>query len=136
MWRCVPVGWHGTRAVLVTIHDLTDRVTVERQAADPSRTYSVDSFLVSNWFQSSLDDTLGQTFLQISAEETQTPAEPIGYLPVSDAKHLVDKARRGMVVFGPGTYQVAHSTDEYTDIQELCTTARILQRFADEVLFP
>ena len=32
--RCVPVGWHGTRAVLVTIHDLTDRVTVERQAAD------------------------------------------------------------------------------------------------------
>ena len=112
-----------------------EAIVVERQAADPSRTYSVDSFLVSNWFQSSLDDPLGQTFLRISAEETQTPAEPIGYLPGSDAKHLVDKARRGMVVFGPGTYQVAHSTDEYTDIQELHTTARILQRFADEVLF-
>jgi succinyl-diaminopimelate desuccinylase len=112
-----------------------EAIVAARQGLDPSRTYSVDSFLVSNWFQSSLDDPLGQTFLQISADETQTPVEPIGYLPGSDAKHMVDQARRGMIVFGPGTYQVAHSTDEYTDIQELHTTARILQRFADEVLF-
>ena len=95
----------------------------------------MDNFLVSNWFQSALDDPLGQTFLHLCAEETGTPAEPIGYLPGSDAKHLVDQARRGMVVFGPGTYQVAHSTDEYTDIEELHTTARILQRYVDDVLF-
>lgn len=39
-----------------------------------------------------------------------------------------------MVVFGPGTYEVAHSTDEYVDVKELATTARILTRFAKEFL--
>ncbi|WP_372595150.1 putative bifunctional diguanylate cyclase/phosphodiesterase [Actinotalea sp.] len=32
--RSAPVGWRGERAVMVTICDLTDRMTLERQAAD------------------------------------------------------------------------------------------------------
>ena len=75
-----------------------------------------------------------QRFLQHCAAETGAPAEPVGYLPGSDAKHLVDVAREGMVVFGPGTYEVAHSTDEYVDIEELTTTWRILTRFAEGLL--
>ncbi len=110
-------------------------IVAERQAQDPERTYSVDSFLVSNWFQTDLTNPYTQHFLAISAEETQSPAEPVGYLPGSDAKHLVDIVRGGMVVFGPGTYEVAHSTDEYTDIAELQTTYTILQRFLDTTLF-
>lgn len=110
-------------------------IVAERQARDPERQYSVDSFLVSNWFQTDADNAHTRRFLQISAEETGTPAEPVGYLPGSDAKHLVDVVRGGMIVFGPGTYEVAHSTDEYTDIAELETTYAILQRFLDESLF-
>jgi succinyl-diaminopimelate desuccinylase len=112
-------------------------VVQARQAVDPERTYSVEKSLVSNWFQTDADSPYTQRFLRISAEETNTPAEPTGYLPGSDAKHIVHLCRPGggTVIFGPGTYQVAHSTDEYTEIGELQSTYRILQRFADETLF-
>ncbi len=110
-------------------------IVAARQAADPERTYRVDSFLVSNWFQNDRESELLQRFLHLSSAATGAPAEPVGYLPGSDAKHLVDVARDGMVVFGPGTYQVAHSTDEYVVIDELATTCRILTRFAEESLF-
>ncbi|MCB9139110.1 MAG: M20 family metallopeptidase [Caldilineaceae bacterium] len=106
-----------------------------RQAEDDERTYTVDSFLVSNWFETDAENEYTQRFLAISAELTATPAEPIGYLPGSDAKHLVDVVTGGMVVFGPGSYQVAHSTDEYTDVQELAATGAILRRFLDQTLF-
>jgi acetylornithine deacetylase/succinyl-diaminopimelate desuccinylase family protein len=105
------------------------------QQADGERSYSVDSFQISNWFQSDADSPLARRFLHLCAEETGTPAEPVGYLPGSDAKHLVTLVRQGMVVFGPGTYQVAHSTDEYVEIEELAATHRILRRFAEEMLF-
>ena len=109
-------------------------IVAQRQAADPDRTYQVDEFLVSNWFQSDAAGTLVQRFLQLCAAETGAPAEPVGYLPGSDAKHLLEVAREGMVVFGPGTYEVAHATDEYVNIKELEATSRILTRFAKEFL--
>ena len=118
------------QAVIAELQEIVAR----RQAADPERTYSVDSFLISNWFQSDAENDLIRRFMQLCAADTGAPAEPVGYLPGSDAKHLVDVARRGMVVFGPGTYQVAHSTDEYVVIDELATTCRILTRFAEELL--
>lgn len=111
-----------------------EQIVAARQAADPERTYTVDDFLVSNWFQTEADGELLDRFMQISAAATDTPPTPVGYLPGSDAKHLVDVARQGMVVFGPGTYQVAHSTDEYVDGAELATTYRILRQFAEEIL--
>jgi acetylornithine deacetylase/succinyl-diaminopimelate desuccinylase-like protein len=101
---------------------------------DTTRTYAVDSFQVSNWFQVSPGMPLLRRFLAVAAAETGLPAEPVGYLPGSDAKHLVGTARQGMVVFGPGTHRVAHSTDEYVDLAELETTHRILLRFAEEQL--
>ncbi|HBY95753.1 MAG TPA: hypothetical protein DEP84_17665 [Chloroflexi bacterium] len=109
-------------------------IAAARQAADLERAYTVGDFQVSNWFQTAADDPFTRRFLQISAEETGAPAEPVGYLPGSDAKHLTGVARRGMIVFGPGTYERAHSADEYTEIAELEITYRVLQRFADEVL--
>lgn len=109
-------------------------IVARRQAQDPERTYKVGSFQISNWFETNADALLTRRFMHICAEETNSPAQPIGYLPGSDAKHLVDVARQGMVVFGPGTYQVAHSTDEYVEIAELATTYRILRRFVDSTL--
>ncbi len=109
-------------------------IAATRQSADHDRSYRVDDFLISNWFQRAADNALTQRFLHISAEETGTAAEPVGYLPGSDAKHLVQVVRQGMVVFGPGTYEVAHSTDEYTEVAELETTCRILQRMVEETL--
>jgi acetylornithine deacetylase/succinyl-diaminopimelate desuccinylase-like protein len=111
-----------------------EEIVAARQALDPERSYRVGEFLVSNWFQSDADSALLRRFLAISAAATDTPPTPVGYLPGSDAKHLVDVARQGMVVFGPGTYEVAHSTDEFVAIDELETTYRILRQFAAETL--
>jgi acetylornithine deacetylase/succinyl-diaminopimelate desuccinylase-like protein len=118
------------QAVIAELRSLA----AERQALDPELTFTVDSFQISNWFQADADNPFTQRLLAISGAETGTPPEPIGYLPGSDAKHLVTVARQGMVVLGPGTYEVAHSTDEHTVIEELEATYRILGRFAAEVL--
>ncbi|MBN8640014.1 MAG: M20/M25/M40 family metallo-hydrolase, partial [Anaerolineae bacterium] len=57
------------------------------------------------------------------------------YLPGSDAKHLTGVTRGEMIIFGPGSYEVAHAFDEYVDIAELEQTQRILQTFIDRTLF-
>jgi acetylornithine deacetylase/succinyl-diaminopimelate desuccinylase family protein len=103
-------------------------------AADPTRRYTVDSFQISNWFEADPSLPLVQQFIAAAAADTRQPAEGVGYLPGSDAKHLVGIARHGMVVFGPGTHHVAHASDEYVDVAELAATHRILLRFAEQQL--
>ena len=104
------------------------------QASDPERSYQVSDFQISNWFQSSSGDPLTHRFLALASEITGAPKEPVGYAPGSDAKHLTTVARQGIVVFGPGTYEVAHSSDEFTDIAELESTYLIFRRFIEETL--
>ncbi len=109
-------------------------IAAECGEVDGSLRYSVDSFQVSNWFEADAALPLVKAFLATAAAETGAPDVPIGYLPGSDAKHLVGVAQSGMVVFGPGTHHVAHSSDEYVEIEELETTHRILLRFAEQQL--
>lgn len=109
-------------------------VAAVRQAHDPDCTYSVDEFLISPAFEVRANDSLTARLLAISAAVTNTPAEPVGYLPGSDAKHLTGVARQGMVVFGPGTYEVAHAPDEYTTVADLEATYTILHQFTEQTL--
>lgn len=94
---------------------------------------TISDFLVSNWFNSSLKSALSQTFAKAVGAFVGDPG-PIGYMPGSDAKHLTGITRGEMVVFGPGSYEVAHAYDEYVDLAELNTTAQILTSFVDAVL--
>lgn len=96
---------------------------------------TIGDFLVSNWFSSGVDSPLAQTFLSCARSILNDDAGPIGYLPGSDAKHLTGIARGDMVIFGPGSYEVAHAFDEYVEIGELKDTYQILQRFIDKTLF-
>ena len=109
-------------------------IAAARQAHDPDCTYSVGEFLISPAFEACANDPLTARLLAISAAVTNTPAEPVGYLPGSDAKHLTGVARQGMVVFGPGTYEVAHAPDEYTTVADLEVTYTILHQFAEQTL--
>jgi len=111
-----------------------EAITEAAQAVDPARRYSVGDYLVSPWFASAGTDPYTRRLLAISAELTGTPPEPVGYLPGSDAKHLVGLARQGMVIFGPGSYEVAHAPDEYTAIADLETSYAILRQFAEQIL--
>lgn len=97
-------------------------------------TAEVGEFLFSSPFESKLTTRLGRAFLECSSRLTGTPPEPTGYLPGSDAKHLMGTARGDMVIFGPGSYEVAHAHDEYVDLGELELCERILSSFLSTVL--
>lgn len=99
-------------------------------------TLSVGDFLVSNWFDSTCEGALGKAFLACIRAELDADPGPIGYLPGSDAKHLTGLLRAGgeMVIFGPGSYEVAHAFDEYVGLQDVAQTAAILQRFLRSML--
>jgi acetylornithine deacetylase/succinyl-diaminopimelate desuccinylase family protein len=94
----------------------------------------VGDFLVSNWFSSTVESPLAQTFLACTRAALNADPGPVGYLPGSDAKHLTGTTRGEMIIFGPGSYEVAHAFDEYVEIAELETTARILIDFIDQTL--
>jgi acetylornithine deacetylase/succinyl-diaminopimelate desuccinylase family protein len=97
-------------------------------------TVEVGNFLYSSWFESKLSTPLGKTFMECSSRLTQTPAEPIGYLPGSDAKHLMGVTRGEIVIFGPGSYEVAHAYDEYVDIEELEQCEAVISVFLKDTM--
>lgn len=92
-------------------------------------TAEVHSFLFSSPFDSGLETPYGQTFRACVDRAFGGPQEPVGYLPGSDAKHLMSLKRGDMVVFGPGSYTVAHAFDEYVQLTELAACERILTDF-------
>ncbi|MGQ9849151.1 MAG: M20 family metallopeptidase [Aggregatilineaceae bacterium] len=94
----------------------------------------VSGFQVSNWFSSTAEGPLAQTFLDCVARELADSPGPVGYLPGSDAKHLTGLMRGEMIVFGPGSYEVAHAADEYVDLAEFASTVRILVDFCERAL--
>ena len=89
----------------------------------------VGEFLVSDWFETDTHNPFTQRFLEVARNVLGGNAGPVGYAPGSDAKHLTRIAQQGMVVFGPGSYEVAHAADEYVDLAELAQTEEILWRF-------
>jgi len=95
---------------------------------------SIGDFLVSNWFSSTVESDLARAFLDCVARELDDSPGPVGYLPGSDAKHLVGLTRGEMVIFGPGSYEVAHAYDEYVDLAEFEATTDILKDFVDRTL--
>ena len=95
---------------------------------------SIGDFLVSNWFSSTVESDLARAFLDCVARELDDSPGPVGYLPGSDAKHLVGLTRGEMVIFGPGSYEVAHAYDEYVDLAEFEATTDILKDFVDRAL--
>lgn len=96
---------------------------------------SIGDFLISNWFSSTIESPLAVAFLGCIREVLGDEPGPVGYLPGSDAKHLTGVLRGEMVIFGPGSYEVAHAYDEYVAIDELEATAQMMHRFIDRTLF-
>jgi acetylornithine deacetylase/succinyl-diaminopimelate desuccinylase family protein len=95
---------------------------------------SIGDFLVSNWFSSTVESPLARTFMDCARNGLNADPGPVGYLPGSDAKHLTGIVRGEMVIFGPGSYEVAHAFDEHVEVSELQTTANILINFIHRTL--
>lgn len=94
----------------------------------------IAEFQYSSPFQSRLETPFGRAFLEISSAATGAPLEPIGYLPGSDAKHLMKLVRGDMVIFGPGSYEVAHAFDEYVEIAELEQCEAVITGFLESYM--
>ncbi len=97
-------------------------------------TLSIGDFQTSNWFESTCVSPLAQAFLACVESELGAHPGPIGYLPGSDAKHLTGVTRGEMIIFGPGSYEVAHAFDEYVDLKEFESTANILRAFVGKAM--
>lgn len=95
----------------------------------------IGEFLFSSWFDSSIDSDLAQIFLHSVKTVLNDDPGPIGYLPGSDAKHLMNLARRDMIIFGPGSYEVAHAFDEHVRLDDYQTTTDILLDFVKQTLY-
>ena len=93
----------------------------------------INQFQFSSWFDSSVDSELSQTFLSCVRDELNEDPGPIGYLPGSDAKHLMSIVRGDMIIFGPGSYEVAHAIDENVEVEALLSTTNILIDFVKRV---
>lgn len=99
-------------------------------------TVRIDGFVHSPWFDSALDSETGRIFLACVQDEIGDDGGPVGYLPGSDAKHLTGLARGDMIIFGPGSYEVAHGADEHVVLSEFQATTRILLDFLRRTLYP
>jgi succinyl-diaminopimelate desuccinylase len=95
---------------------------------------SIGDFQVSNWYSSTIDSPLAQAFVACVHHELGSDPGPVGYLPGSDAKHLTEVTRGEMVIFGPGSYEVAHAFDEYVAIDEQQSATTILTNFLNQTL--
>ena len=97
---------------------------------------SMDGFVYSSWFDSALESELGAHFLACVRGRLKQDPGPIGYLPGSDAKHLMGLARGDMIIFGPGSYEVAHSANEHVALADYQMTTDILLDFLRGTLYP
>jgi acetylornithine deacetylase/succinyl-diaminopimelate desuccinylase-like protein len=97
---------------------------------------AVTEFLYSSWFDSSVNSSLANVFIACVREALQDDPGPVGYLPGSDAKHLMHSVREGgeIIIFGPGSYEVAHAFDEYVLISDYLATVTILIQFMHKTL--
>lgn len=113
------------RAELQTVLDSVDIAPASASLGD---------FVYSSWFESRLQTKLGQLFLDCVSRELGANPGPIGYLPGSDAKHLMNLALGDMIIFGPGSYEAAHAANEHVLLDEYAATTAILCDFVERVL--
>ncbi len=111
------------------------RAVIDKVDVRPA-TVSLGDFVYSRPFDSGLETAYAQTFLDCVRSQLQADPGPIGYLPGSDAKHLLDVARGDMIIFGPGSYEVAHAADEHVRLADYRATTAILLDFARRALYP
>ena len=110
------------------------RAVVESVDLAPA-TVTTGDFVYSSWFDSALDSGYANTFLACARDVIKDDPGPVGYLPGSDAKHLMEVARGDMIIFGPGSYEVAHAADERVTLADYQATTDILLNFVRRTLY-
>lgn len=87
------------------------------------------------WFEAPGQDHYSARFMENVRSISGRAPGPVGYMPGSDAKFFQSVlAATPTVVFGPGSYEQAHSANEWVPVRDLIECTRILEEFAGDVL--
>jgi len=69
-----------------------------------------------------------------ATQQRRTPPIDAGFTGITDARFYINEASIPTVIFGPGSLTVAHTANEWIDVDELVTGARIYARIFADVL--
>jgi acetylornithine deacetylase/succinyl-diaminopimelate desuccinylase len=60
--------------------------------------------------------------------ETGADPQDCGFTGITDARFYLNQARIPTVILGPGSLSVAHAPNEWVEVQDLVTAARVYAR--------
>ena len=115
----------------------TDRGEVlapfERLATDIQREHpEVElSFELREWTDAAeapADSSIAAVARQAVQGERGQPAADVGFTGITDARFYINDAKIPTIILGPGSLSVAHTANEWVQVQDLVTAARIYAR--------
>jgi succinyl-diaminopimelate desuccinylase len=121
--RLIP-GETDRDAILGSFRGLADSLHAERDEIDLR-------FEIREWAEPAETDA-GSEIARVArgAVEAETGRHPVdaGFTGITDARFYINGAGIPTVILGPGSLTVAHTADEWVDIDELVAGARIYAR--------
>jgi acetylornithine deacetylase/succinyl-diaminopimelate desuccinylase family protein len=105
----------------------------ERLAADLRREHpEVDlEFRLREWTDAAEapgDSRIAEVCREAVRAETGAPPADRGFTGITDARFYVNEAAMPAVILGPGSLTVAHTADEWVEVDELVAAARVYAR--------
>lgn len=64
------------------------------------------------------------------------PSQDVGFTGITDARYYLNEAKIPTVLLGPGTLAIAHTANEWVEVDELVAAARIYARVFADILAP
>jgi succinyl-diaminopimelate desuccinylase len=121
--RTIP-GERDQATVLAPFEALAERIRAERPEVDLS-------FELKLWLEAA--ETAADSAIADACREAvraETGAEPIdaGFTGITDARYYINERSIPTVLLGPGSLAAAHTADEFVEIAELVTAARVFAR--------
>ena len=117
-------------AVLAPFHDLAYALRAEHPDVDVRSE-------IRDWTEaaeSPPDTEIAQALRRASAGERGTQPPDAGFTGITDARYYINDAAIPTVIFGPGSLGVAHTADEWIEVDDLVQAARVYARLFVEVL--
>lgn len=129
--RTIP-GEDSHRAVLEPFERLAESIRAEHPEADLS-------FELRLWLDAAEADPASPIAeacrVAVRSELGRAPAD-MGFTGITDARFYLNEAKIPTVLLGPGSLGVAHTANEWVEVDELVAAARVYARVFAEFLAP
>lgn len=121
--RTIP-GETDPDKVLAPFRSLADELGANDETFD-LRTEIREWILAS---ETPADTPIAEAIRTATAAQTGAVPPDVGFTGITDARFYLNDAAIPTVIFGPGDLSVAHTADEWIDVEEMVTGARIYAR--------